>query len=81
VPQYTWKVVLVLPNGTNDVSRVNKQTRTIAIIVPNFPPINSNAWRTYRTTVKSVEALTGYDFFSNVPKNTRELLKRKRDLQ
>lgn len=82
VPQVTWKVVLVLPNGTNDVSRVSKQTRTIAIIVPNQPPVSSSApWRTFRTTVKAVEALTGYSFFSNVPKNTRELLKRQRDLQ
>ncbi len=81
VPAVTWKVVLVLPNGSNDLSRVNKATRTIAIIVPNQPPVNSNAWRTYRTTVKAVEALTGFDFFSNVPKNTQQIIERRRDLQ
>jgi endonuclease G len=82
VPQVTWKVVLVLPNGNNDLERVNKQTRTIAIIIPNQPPVNTNApWRTYRTTVKSVEALTGFDFFSNVPKNTQQLIERRRDIQ
>ena len=64
VPQVTWKVVLVLPNGNNDLERVNKQTRTIAIIVPNQPPVNQIApWRDFRTTVKSVEALTGLRFF------------------
>ena len=81
VPQVTWKVVLILPNGNNDLSRVNKATRTIAMIVPNQPPVSSNAWRTYRTTVKAVEALTGFDFFSNVPKNTQQIIERRRDLQ
>ncbi|MET0751948.1 MAG: DNA/RNA non-specific endonuclease [Pyrinomonadaceae bacterium] len=82
VPQYTWKVVLILPNGNSDLERVNKATRTIAIITPNFPPLNINApWRDYRTTVKAVESLTGYNFFSNLPINTRKLIKQRRDLQ
>lgn len=82
VPQVTWKVVLVIPNGSNDLQRINKQTRTIAIIVPNQPPVNSSTpWRNYRTTVKAVEVLTGYNFFSNVPKNTQQLIERRRDTQ
>ena len=82
VPQYTWKVALVLPNGANDLQRINKGTRTIAIVVPNFPPLDINApWRNFRTSVDSVEALTGYNFFSNVPKNTQELIERRRDRQ
>ncbi|MCW5961946.1 MAG: DNA/RNA non-specific endonuclease [Pyrinomonadaceae bacterium] len=82
VPQVTWKVALVLPNGNNDLSRVNKTTRTIAIIVPNQPPVSNTApWRNFRTTVKAVEALTGFDFFSNVPKNTQQIIERKRDYQ
>jgi len=82
VPSVTWKVVLVLPNGSNDLQRVNKATRVIAIVVPNQLPLNSGApWRNFRTSVKSVEALTGYKFFTNVPINTRQLLRQKRDLQ
>ncbi len=82
VPQVTWKVVVVLPNGSNDLARVNKATRTIAIIVPNQPPVSNTAlWRNFRTTVKAVEALTGFDFFSNVPKNTQQIIERRRDLQ
>ncbi|HEY8559709.1 MAG TPA: DNA/RNA non-specific endonuclease [Pyrinomonadaceae bacterium] len=82
VPQYTWKVVLVLPNGDNDLARISKHTRTIAIVVPNFLPLNQSApWRQFRVTVDQVEALTGHDFFSNVPKNTQELIERRRDLQ
>ncbi len=81
VPAVTWKVVLVLPNGTNDLSRVTRATRAFGIIVPNQPPISSNAWRTYRVTVDQVENLTGYNFFSNIPKITQELIERKRDKQ
>lgn len=71
VPAYTWKVALVLPfdNG-DDVSRVTCAARTIAVIMPNVQGIrttNSNDWMNYLTTVDAVEALTGYDFFSNVP--------------
>ena len=65
VPTQTWKVIVVLPSGTNDVSRVTGSTRAIAVIMPNSGSINSD-WRTYRVSVDSVEALTGYDFFSNV---------------
>ncbi len=82
VPQVTWKVVLIMPNGNNDLQRVNKQTRTIAIVVPNQPPLNSGTpWRNFRTTVNSVEVLTGHNFFSNVPKITQEIIERRRDLQ
>lgn len=81
VPEATWKVVLVLLNGNNDLQRINKATRTIAIVIPN-QTVNRNAgWRAFRTTVNGVEALTGYDFFSEVPKNTQELIERRRDIE
>jgi endonuclease G len=82
IPKYTWKVILVIPNGSNDLERINKQTRTIGLIMPNFLPLNTNAqWRQFRVTVDQVEALTGYNFFSNIPKNTQEIIERRRDLQ
>jgi endonuclease G len=82
IPQVTWKVVLVMPNGDNDLQRIHKGIRTIAIIVPNQPPLNQSApWRNFRVTVDAVEALTGYNFFSLVPKNTQELIERRKDIQ
>ena len=67
VPSSTWKVVLVLPKASgDDLSRVTCSTRTIAVIMPNTQTINSD-WHTYLTTVDAVEALSGYDFFSNLP--------------
>ena len=67
VPASTWKVALVLPKADgDDLSRVSCSTRTIAVIMPNNQAINAD-WTTYLTTVDAVEALTGYDFFSNLP--------------
>ena len=82
VPQYTWKVVLVLPNGSNDLQRIGKGTRAFGIIVPNFPPLSSSApWRNFRVAVDAVEVMTGHDFFTAIPKNTQEIIERRRDRQ
>jgi endonuclease G len=68
VPSQTWKVIIVLPEGSgDDAARVTASTRTIAVIMPNAQGIRNNAWQGYRVSVDQVEALTGYDFFSNVP--------------
>jgi endonuclease G len=67
VPSVTWKVIMVLPSGANDLDRVVKTTRTIAVIMPNRQDIGIDTpWRNFRVSVKTVEALTGYNFFSNV---------------
>jgi endonuclease G len=82
VPKVTWKVVMVLPNGNNDLARVSRATRTIAIIIPNQPPLTaSTPWRNFRVKVSEVENLTGYNFFSNVGINTRKLIVKKKDTQ
>jgi endonuclease G len=67
VPSQTWKVIMVLPAGANDVSRVTASTRAIAVIMPNTQGIRTVPWRNYRVSVDQVESLTGYDFFSSVP--------------
>lgn len=82
VPSVTWKVVLVIPNGSDDLSRVTKGTRAFGIVVPNQLPLDINApWRNFRVTVNQVELLTGYDFLNAIPKNTQEIIERRRDTQ
>jgi endonuclease G, mitochondrial len=82
VPAVTWKVVLVIPNGTTDLQRVSKATRAFGIIVPNQPPLDINApWRNFRVTVDTVENLTGYDFLTSIPKMSQEIIERRRDIQ
>ncbi|HXG86485.1 MAG TPA: DNA/RNA non-specific endonuclease [Pyrinomonadaceae bacterium] len=65
VPTYTWKVIMVLPNGTNDVSRVTTSTRLIAVYIPNNNSVVSD-WKQYRVSTDYVESSTGSNFFSNV---------------
>ncbi|MBT9393207.1 DNA/RNA non-specific endonuclease [Hymenobacter sp. NST-14] len=65
VPARCWKVVVVLPVGSSDPSRVTSSTRVIAIDTPNDNSLNTS-WGTYRTTVDAIEAATGYNLLSNV---------------
>jgi endonuclease G len=79
VPAVTWKVVLVLPNGSNDLQRVGKSTRVFGVIMSNSSISQSAPWRNFRVTVDQVERLTGFDFFSAIPKITQEMIERRRD--
>ena len=82
VPAVTWKVIIVLPVGANDVDRVYKTTRTIAVIMPNRQDIGINTpWRNFRTSVDRVEGLTGFNFFSNVRPQIQNLIERRVDTQ
>ncbi|MDT7808426.1 MAG: endonuclease mitochondrial [Acidobacteriota bacterium] len=81
VPSQTWKVIIVMPTGTNDVSRVTTSTRTIAVIMPNTQGIRANDWKTYRVSVDQVESLTGYDFFSNVSTSIQSVIEARVDNQ
>lgn len=66
VPNKTWKIIVVLPNGDNDLSRITTSTRVIAVVMPNDQTCNSKPWYDYRVSVDSLETLTGYDFLSNI---------------
>ncbi|UOQ72809.1 DNA/RNA non-specific endonuclease [Hymenobacter cellulosilyticus] len=65
VPARCWKVVVVLPEGSNDASRVTTSTRVIAINTPNTTSIGTS-WGSYRTTVDAIESATGYNILSAV---------------
>jgi endonuclease G len=80
VPSNTWKVIVVLPDGTNDISRVNTSTRVIAVIMPNSNTIDTD-WKKYRTSVRAIELATGYDLLSNVPAAIQQVIETKVDNQ
>ncbi|HEX8656203.1 MAG TPA: DNA/RNA non-specific endonuclease [Hymenobacter sp.] len=65
VPSNCWKVVVVLPEGDDDASRVTTDTRVIAVDMPNSNSIGT-AWGSYRTSVDAIEEATGYDILSAV---------------
>jgi len=81
VPSHVWKIALVLPNGNNDLSRITPSTRVIAVVIPNNQECSSKPWTSYRVSVDSIENLTGYDFFTNIPKDIQEALEAKVDNQ
>jgi endonuclease G len=81
VPQKTWKVILILPNGSSDVSRVTSSTRVIAVIMANDDNAmtKTTPWGGYRVKVRDVEALTGYNFFSALPTSVQDAIETKVD--
>jgi endonuclease G, mitochondrial len=76
VPVSLWKIIVVLPIGENDVSRINTSTKVIAVNIPNKNAVGIDKWSFYTTTIKKLEALTGYDFLSNVPRDIQEVIER-----
>lgn len=78
IPASLWKVVVVLPQGT-DISSVNPNTRIIAVNIPNAKGVRDDNWRKYRTTVRQIEQQTGYNLFSNLPPNVQEIIETKID--
>ena len=78
VPNRIWKVIVVLPVGGSDVSRVTTSTRVIAVDTPNSNSI-STSWATYRTTVDAIEAKTGYNILSNVPASIQDVIEARVD--
>src|SRR5205085_377426 len=67
VPSSYWKIIVVMPVGSNDITRVTTATRVIAVNMPNAQTVNSQPWGNYRVSVASLQSLTGYNFLSNVP--------------
>jgi DNA/RNA endonuclease G (NUC1) len=68
IPEYTWKVALILPRdqGLSSVDSYDDVT-VIAAIMPNTSGVRNVDWHTYITTVDEVEALSGYDLLALLP--------------
>ncbi len=79
VPAYVWKVIVVLPVGSNDISRITTSTRVISVWMPNTQTVNSQPWGYYRTTVDYIESQTGYNFLSNVSTSIQSVIESKVD--
>ncbi|HEY9535258.1 MAG TPA: DNA/RNA non-specific endonuclease, partial [Mucilaginibacter sp.] len=78
VPSNVWKVVIILPAGNNDLSRITGSTRVIAVNTPNINSVSSD-WKTYITSVKNIETATGYTLLSALPSEVQTALKVKVD--
>ena len=59
VPARVWKVVVVIPKGNNDSSRITSTATVLAVDMPNdntlYTTSNKTAWRSYTLTVRELE--------------------------
>jgi endonuclease G, mitochondrial len=79
VPQTLWKVVVVLPVGSNDLSRINTNTRVFAVNISNRQTAADKPWKYYLLSIDELERRTGYDFLSNLPQDLQHELERRID--
>jgi endonuclease G len=79
VPQQTWKVIAVLERPGKGINEVTTNTRLIAVMMPNSNEVANTSWQDYLVSVDEVEKVTGYDFFSNVPKSIQAAIEKKVD--
>lgn len=81
VPARTWKIIVVLDKPGLGLNGITANTRVIAIDMPNKQGIKGDNWTKYRTSVKKLEELTGYDFLSSVSPNIQASIESKVDNQ
>lgn len=79
VPSHTWKVVVVIPAGSNDLKRITSKTRVIAIDLPNNQEVSEKKWFEYRVSVDDIEKHTGFNFLSKVSKSIQKVIEAKTD--
>ena len=73
VPAYTWKIILAVPEGNDDINRINEDAEVIAVCVPNKKGINSDlSWKKYLCSIDDIEGLTGFDFLETLEDNLEE---------
>ena len=80
IPSNTWKIVVCVPLGSGMASsRVNADSRVIAISIPNVTNGLSSDWHTYLTSPRKIEQGTGLTFFTALPPDVAAALRMKVD--
>jgi len=78
VPARIWKVMVILPEGDNDLQRLatDPNVRVLAIDTPNDNNTVNPDWRQYLTSVDKIEAATGLDLLSALPRDAQARLQK-----
>ncbi len=77
IPTNFWKIIVAVSNGES----INKDTRIIAVDMPNIKGIGEKNWRDYKTTVRQIEQKTGYNFLTALPNEVQNVLKTRVDVR
>ena len=81
-----WKIVVCVPLGAGTaLSRITNadpaSIRVIAMNTPNNSSVSGHSWTEYRTSVKQLQQVTGFSFFTALPSNLAWVLRSKVDGQ
>ena len=74
VPAYTWKVVIILDEGDDDINRITADTEAFAVWMPNTKQCSYEEFNPHIISIDYVEEMTGYDFFANLPDDIEEAI-------
>ena len=79
IPANFWKVMLVLDSPGQGIPDVENDAYTIGFYMDNkelIDPLTGEArdWRTTKKSVREIENITGYNFFSNLPKDIQDAI-------
>jgi endonuclease G, mitochondrial len=78
VPDWYWKVIVILPEASgDDLARITRDTRVIAVEMPNDATANRN--KDYRVSPAEIERKTGLCFFTNLSPKIAIALRKKKD--
>jgi endonuclease G, mitochondrial len=77
VPTNFWKVIVVLPHGSNEISEA---TKVIAVDMPNSGSVASANWQKYLTTARAIEQKTGYNFLSALRPEVQDAIETRPDV-
>ena len=80
IPGYTWKIVVVVPAGSGTaLSRITSSTRVITVKMPNITGIPGVNWTNYITSANTIQADTGFTFFTACSSTIASALRAKVD--
>ncbi len=86
IPAKIWKVIVILPKGNNDLSRLSNATTVLTVVMPNdnrlYTNGGTNLWRNYSTSVAALETEANasgvpLNLFDRVDASLRPVLKAK----
>ncbi len=75
VPEFCWKIILILSNGNDDLNRIDENTKIICVSMPNQMEIQkTGSWEQFECSVNYIEEITHFDFFELLDDDLEEFL-------
>ena len=75
VPEFCWKIILVLSNGNDDLNRIDENTKIICVSMPNQMGIQkTGSWEQFECSVNYIEEITHFDFLELLDDDLEEFL-------